>query len=242
MFNVDEIRSSIQSDGVVRNHSFVVSFRTPNLMVGQTLSGLNGEQVNLNSLTRIFSVRADSVHLPGLIFPTSDSFRYGIGPSQKMPYGVAFADVPMSFILDSRGLIWSYFYAWTNLIFNFSANMNANRDPNGVGGGNPSYTLAYRDDYETDVNVDVFDPMGMTILSLRFNHAFPNLVQDIPLNWGATNEITRMGCTFTYRDWEIVPDGGSVAAAAAGSSQWRNQTQPEFSLTGIPSARPGVTL
>lgn len=239
VFHVDEFRQSLIRSAYVRTHSFVVTIPTPPGMQNQSLTSLDGTTVNLSTLAQIFRVRADTVHLPGILFPTSDTFRYGIGPMMKMPYNVMYTDCPITFILDGKGIIWNFLYTWYNLIFNFAGNMNQNSNPNGAGGGNPNYCLTYRTDYEVDLHVEVFDPQGERVLILRMNHAWPNLMQDLPLGWERTDEIARLGCTFTFRDWEIIPEGSSVAANFDNTNvnQWVDQERPEFWIGGRPPGR-----
>ncbi len=230
---------TLKRDGYVRPHSFTVTIPTPPALLSQKFNDLNGNQVSISTLGQIFRVRADSCHVPGLLFPTSDTFRYGIGPLQKMPFGIMYTDAPMTFILDGKGIIWNYFYAWANLIFGFAANMNNVQDPNQQGGGIPNYCVGYRDDYEVNLMIEVFDPMGGRVITIRLNHAWPSLMQDTPLNWGDNNTLAKLGVYFSYRDWEIVPEGSSTLSDFDAQNQaiWGNQSQPEFWIGGRPPGR-----
>ena len=99
--------------------------------------GGNGSSVTTQSTESLLQIRAESAKLPGVLIQTSDVNRVGIGPTQKMPFNAQFTDTSITFVSDSKGEIYNYFYTWLNSIFDFSGIYNRN--------ALPSYKTEYKD-------------------------------------------------------------------------------------------------
>jgi len=201
-FDLKEIKGSIQSDGYLKTHSFTVMFGTPKVMQGKRFSIVNsdsGKAVNsasLSEIPKLMVLRADTAQIPGSLLLTTDSARYGIGPNQKTPVNVIFTDTAFTFIADSYGLLWAYFYFWHNSIFSW--------DQKASGGRVPSYTMEYRENFSTDIIINVYEPHGRKVMSFKLIDAYPTLIPSTPLSWGENDQILKMNVGFTFRQWEMM--------------------------------------
>ncbi len=68
-------------------------------------------------LLRALSLRAINAKFPGIHMMTKDDIsRYGYGPIEKAPYNAQFSDSGLSFIVDVRGKVYSFWYKWLKYI------------------------------------------------------------------------------------------------------------------------------
>jgi len=179
-YSVQDILGSINKNGWLSSNKFQVMISTPITLKSSIDDSL-------------LTFRAEDCRLPGVTYMASDVNRFGIGPMQKMPYNVLFADTSITFIADKNGAIYNYFYNWMNTIFEFS----------GQNSTHGSYQTEYKDNYTTDIQIIVYDNNGNQVQTAKFLDAFPISLNEIPLSWNQNNQLLKVTVGFSFRDWTL---------------------------------------
>ena len=78
---------------------------------------------------RFLSYRNDSFSTPGMSIATTDIRRYGVGPTEKKPYGVIYQDVTFNYILDTQNSQHKFFYRWMDSIVTMIEKHRTSADP-----------------------------------------------------------------------------------------------------------------
>lgn len=206
MFNIDGFRSNIHKQGTLRTNRFRVIIPVPNSLRDSAVSSGVGDMGNL------LTFRAEQIKAPGITINSDQVYRYGIGTTQQMPYSAAYTDNVISFISDGRGLIWNFWYLWINSIFGFSG--NDNNFNGGAFNTLPSYQLAYKEDYATQISVIVYDQLENEIQKINMYDAFPISINDNQLGWGDNNRLLKVTVGFTFKEFSIEGAGSTVLSAA----------------------------
>lgn len=198
-FNISDFRTSMNSAGVLRSHSYMIMINPP-----PSLSSYDTSQLTL---------RCDSVNMPGINFMTQDGiYRYGYGPAEIMPYNVMFTPVTMSLMVDRAASQYTFFNLWMNSIFDM--NMQG-----GILGGSESsspYEVAYKEDYAVTMNMFVYNETADKVIELTFQEAYPLLMQDTPLAWGEQQNIIRLQISMAYKTFYMKTiEGFSTTSAGA---------------------------
>jgi len=190
-FNINSFQSDISKNGYLQTNKFIVAFNSPPIMQGITIDD------NPTSTTeQLVQVRAESVKVPGIALLQTDVNRYGIGPSQKMPFSARFTENAITFISDRNGELYKYFYTWMNNIFDFGGT-------SGTSNIGATYSTAYKDNYVTDLHVYVYDNAGNQIKDIVMYRAYPESINDITLNWNDNSNLMKITVSISYRDWSM---------------------------------------
>jgi len=222
-FNVNNFRSDISKNGVLQTNKFLVAFNSPPCMQGVYIGTQQGTTYS-SSTEQLVQARAESVKVPGVALLQSDINRYGIGPTQKMPFSARFTENAITFISDRNSQLYMYFYTWMNKIFDFSGSAYQSN----IGA---SYATEYKDNYVTDLHVYVYDNAGNQVQDIVMYRAFPESINDINLSWNDVNQLMKITVSISYRDWAMVG-----VSNAAGSAQAAASTFNPTSFAGNPSA------
>lgn len=230
-FNISEFSASIAEYGILQNNKFLVYFASPGSLQDSVYGTQGDSGFSLNT-ERIIQMRAEQARLPGIVTLTKDINRYGVGVVQKMPFNAQFTDTSITFIADANAEIYKYFYAWITSIIDF----NGSNTQRGVA----TYKVGYKDDYATDIQIIVFDNYGNMVKTITLYEAYPNTMNDIPLDWNNNNTLMKITVGFTFKEWSIegvnnsdqngqatsnyptqanYPSGSSVASSRATVSQ-----------------------
>lgn len=218
MFKIDQFQAEINKAGVLRNNRFVVNFTSPKYLASK-YPGTAMQNIML---------RCEAAQIPGMQFATVDGpARLGYGPIEATPYGVAFEDVSMTFIVDSKSNLHKYFYDWVNSIVNFQSRGGAAlKDALGPVKGMKTFEVGYKNDYSTNIKVMMYNPKNQKILQTTMYKAFPKAVPSMDLSWQATDEIVKLTIPFSYTDFQVeyinAPD--SVLPLETGSVDNRVRT------------------
>jgi len=197
-FDIEEIRAEIIDGGVVKPHDYRVIITPPRVLLGKQLRLMSGTEYTLsNESARTLTFRANSVRIPGVMSATTEVARYGIGPLQKMAYNTIFTDNTITFMEDVDGLVAAFFYAWQNEIMDFSERSDGGQSRRAT------YEMGYRENYETSVKIDLYEPGGQRINQFSMDFAFPNLIGDAQLGWGIHDQILVRTVGFTFRTWNM---------------------------------------
>ena len=150
MLDIKEFKSQIQKYDVERPNLFTVLINMPSN--ASTL--LKSEWSELGNPLSLF---VQNTTLPGIGVITESVRRYGLGPSQKMPVGVAFSDVSVTYIADGGGRIYNLFYEWMDSIIPSHNKLAAPGNPQPESElKNLSYVMSYQNSYVCDIVISTY--------------------------------------------------------------------------------------
>ena len=190
-FNITNFFTSVNTKGVLRDNSFILSIMPP-----QVMSNFSATQT-INEL----SLRCESVNIPGINLQTQDIFRYGTGPVEKSPYSAFFTDVTAQFIVDRDATEYTFFNLWMNSIVNMDLQ-------GGMLAANPQfnslpYEVRYRSEYATRVFIFVYNDKQEKVVEVTLEDAYPLTLHDTPFNWNNQDAMVKLQVTLNYRSMYI---------------------------------------
>ncbi len=190
-FNISNFKSSINSNGILRNNMFLVNIASPSVI---------RNKFDLEFMSTQVTLRCESINLPGMNLLTTDGiYRYGYGPPEKIPYGAIFSDLSASFIVDRSGSQFRFFNIWMNNIYNVDSSK-------GIGAVNPdtgsqTFEMGYKGTYATDITIFVYNEQTDKVLEMTLHEAYPYQVNDVPLSWSGKDDMVLLNVAFTYRNF-----------------------------------------
>jgi hypothetical protein len=205
-FNIDSFKSNLDSYGYLKNNIFEVGVQTPNFMLGGVLNN-NGILSSPTTINNMMKFRIDQTSVPGVSILSGDHPIYGVGPTQKMPYGAFFHDITFSILLDKKADLWQFWYNWVRYIFEFNGTEPNSRNFNIAGGvgseRTPAFTTRYKDDYSSTMQIVMYDTNGNVVQRINLYEAFPSSVREIPLSWNDHGDLLRIAVSITYSNFSI---------------------------------------
>lgn len=202
-FNVNNFKANINDYGYIKNNKFEVFVQSPKFLQNKNMV-VNGKTTNVSDMNNLLRFRIDQVNMPGISLTSVDTNRYGIGPTQKMPYNAQFVDTGFRILLDRNTDLWDFWYNWLNGIFNFNGQ---EADGNNIftGGRIPNYVVEYKDNYSSNMTIVLYDDLGKTVKKINLYEAFPSSIKDIPLSWSdTTNNLLALSISITFSSYSIV--------------------------------------
>jgi hypothetical protein len=209
-FNINNFKQNIDSLGYIKNNKFEVYVQAPRFLRNKAMR-INGRRYPISRINNILKFRIEQVRTPSVSLLSLDTNRFGIGPTQKMPFNAQYFDTTFSILLDRNTDLWDYWYNWTNAIFNFNGKEPSSNNPF-VGGRIPSYTVEYKDEYSTTMMIIIYDDTGRIIKTINLYEAFPSSIREIQLAWNDNINLMRLSITVTYSNYSI--EGSSFAASS----------------------------
>jgi hypothetical protein len=204
-FNIQDFADNIGRYGTLPVSKFNVEITVPGV-----LGGAYGVETS-----RVMSMRAERVNMPGIVFDAYESRRYGVGPRIKTPTGKSrFNEVSIDFIDTSDMAIAKFFYDWMYNIV----------DVSGSGGTVtriPTFMTGYKEDYCVNMIIKVYNSAGTEsgvggeatpILRFGLVEAFPISMADAGLAWSRTNELFKTSVVFAYTNHQLLQGSGSSLA------------------------------
>lgn len=214
-FNISRFKSNIDEYGYAKNNKFEVFIQPPRFLQNKSLE-VNGRQRSISNLNDLLRYRIDQVKTPSPSLLSIDTNRYGVGPTQKMPYNAQFFDTTFSVLVDKNTDIWDFWYSWINAIFNFNG-----QEPSGtnifLGGRIPNYITEYKDEYSTNMMIVIYNDIGETIKTINLYEAFPSSMREVQLAWNDNVNLMRLFISITYSSYSIV--GSNINSAATTTAQ-----------------------
>lgn len=185
--NIENFRSEINKNGVLKTNKFLVKINPPNSLKGRD--------------TRPIELRCDNIQWPGVSFATLDTPpRAGYGATEVIPYAPIFEDITMTFIVDKNSETHRFFYNWMNTVINMKS-IGQSLLQKGA------YEVGYKDAYSTDININVYDDQGVEdknkVMMATLYRAFPRTMPSFDLSWANNDEIMKLNVQFTYTDYFI---------------------------------------
>lgn len=207
-FSINEFRSELNVNGVLRSHSFTMVMRPPKMFAtNDQFKDVFGDETFgdpiKNPDLRNLVMRCESIVVPGVNFFTSDNIRrYGYGPIERRPYLPQFNPITATFVVDRAAEVIRFFHLWNNGIMNhdvFAGGFNGS--PNSV---SKPYFLRYKDDYICpQLTIFVYDEKFQQSFVVKLRDAYPLTTTDISMSWGLTDDVIRYSVTFMYTDMAI---------------------------------------
>lgn len=147
MIDINQFKSAVHKHDLERPNLYAVKIGLPRTAPG----GEGGllEAFDESEKGRILTLFCKSATLPGIALGTVDTKRYSVGPTHKMPIGVGFSDVSMTFLCDASGVTYNVFYQWLNTIMPFS-------DGTQAPGNGRSFQLEFKKNYESDITIEMY--------------------------------------------------------------------------------------
>lgn len=216
-FNIKTFKANINDFGYVKNNKFEVFVQAPRFLQGKKIK-IDKQEVNFNDLNRMMRFRIDQVKSPSASLMSIDTNRYGVGPTQKMPFNAQYYDTSFYVLLDNKTYLWDFWYNWINGIFNFNG-----QEPNGnnlfLGGRIPNYTVEYKDEYTSTMIIVIYNDVGEIVKTINLYDAFPSSMREVLLRWNDNADLMRLILTVTYSSYSIVGTNVLNTTDATGASE-----------------------
>ena len=191
-FNVTDFRAYKDKAGLLYKHDFHVEMPFP--------KGMN-DRGKYNYTWHNIELACDTCNFPATALKTYNVQRYSYGAMQKNPTISSFSDLHCTFLCDRESKIWQFFHDWMRLVVNYDFERNS------VSGGTMDvYEISYRQDYEVDLFLYIYDAVGTLVRKVGFRSAYPVLVEDIPMDWAGRNQYIKVPVTFSFIDWTEIKD------------------------------------
>jgi hypothetical protein len=203
-FSINSFRSEMLENEVLPSHTYLVTF-APFRDMG------TGENAALTSFVtnkrNTLMMRCENVVLPAPSLIEEENIRrYGYGPVEKVPYGVQFSDVTMTWVVDKNSEIVDFFHQWMNtIVMHDSPNtlMAPNFARPGLQDYNP-FEVGYKDSYANPtVRIYVYNRQNETTTTYEMYDVFPMNIQSMNLSWADENQVQKLTVTFAYTNMRV---------------------------------------
>lgn len=147
MIDINQFKSAVHKHDLERPNLYAVKIGLP-----RTAPGGDGgllQAFDESEKGRILTLFCKSTTLPGVAIGTADAKRYSVGPTHKMPAGIGFTDISMTFLCDASGITYNVFYQWLNTIIPFS-------DGTQAPGNGRNFQLEFKKNYESDITIEMY--------------------------------------------------------------------------------------
>jgi hypothetical protein len=213
----------------------------PSRFVVKIIPGGNTSKIirdNVENMTFL----CNSAALPGIQIITSDHRRQNMGTFDRRPFGVQATDIPLTFMLDSRGTIQTLFRDWTNQIVNYSFKKGEHKPTR----GKHLFEVGYRDEYLCEIDIHCLEQKQKNIITYHLYEAFPMQVGDVTAAWSETDSFGVLPVQFTFRTFDInVEEIGSEdkpsAATTAGDNSTRDSSAPTLGTAKQDTIQTGLS-
>lgn len=225
-FEINKFRANILKNGVVSGNRYLVKFYPFRVNGGNaTLNKL------VNSLNFDLTFRCENVLLPTVALLQEENIRrYGYGPVEKVPYGVQFSDVTLTFVEDQYSEINNFFYQWLNTIVNYESSGGLMR--RGVGRETlneySAYEVGYRDSYSMpQLTIETFDYSQKAVTAYTLYEVFPTDIQSVNLSYADENQILKMTVTLAFTDMATEDRGKTPEEIEAENAENQRSSKEE---------------
>lgn len=201
-FTISNFRSEIESGSVLPSHSYLTTFSP--FRPSDTTVALNQM---LAAYRDPLTMRCENVVLPTIQLLEEENIRrYGYGPVEKIPYGVQFGDITLTWIVDRYSELPDFFHHWMNSIVTYEAKgalmkSNISNRPGLQNRG--AYEVGFKDDYTCPVlTVNVYNQQLIAVADYIMYDVFPMNIQSANLSWADENQYQKLTVTFAFTDME----------------------------------------
>ena len=207
-FDIASFFSEVLANDTLASHSYLVSFAPFRTGFDENKPLTDFVLNKRNTLM----LRCENIVLPTPSLLEEENIRrYGYGPVEKVPYGVQFSDVTMTWLVDSRSEIIDFMHQWMNtIVWHDTPNMSgegttidtaSKRD--GLRGYKP-YEVGYKDAYTNPiVRIYVYNRQQQTVTEYEMYDVFPMNIQSQNLSWADENQVQKLSVTFAYTNMRV---------------------------------------
>lgn len=201
-FTISNFRSEIESGSVLPSHSYLVTFSP--FRTGPETAVLNQM---ISAYRDPLTLRCENVVLPTIQLIEEENLRrYGYGTVEKVPYGVQFGDLTLTWIIDRYSQLPDFFHQWMNSIVSYESKGGLMREGVNTRPGLSSrgaFEMGYKDDYACPVlTVNVYNQQLVAVADYIMYDVFPLNIQSINLSWTDENQYQKLTVTFAFIDME----------------------------------------
>lgn len=216
VFDINSFRSEIINNDVLPSHSYLVTFSPFRLGFKENQPLTDFVTNKRNTLV----MRCESIILPTPSLLEEENIRrYGYGPVEKIPYGVQFSDVSMTWLVDKKTEIVDFMHQWLNTIVMHdspNAGMYQAGDPGDFRPGLNEYSpfeVGYKDGYANPiVRIYVYNRQNETVTEYEMFDVFPTNIQSMNLSWADENQVQKLTVNFAYTNMRVKAPQKTTAA------------------------------
>jgi len=236
-FNINSFRSEIINEDVLPSHSYLVTFSPFRTGFEENKPLTDFVQNKRNTLM----LRCESIILPTPSLLEEENIRrYGYGPVEKIPYGVQFSDVAITWLVDKRSEIIDFMHQWMNTIVMHdspNSNMAPSVDPKNARDGlynvYSPFEVGYKDGYANPiVRIYVYNRQNETVTEYEMYDVFPMNIQSMNLAWADENQVQKLTVNFAYTNMKVRAPQKTTAEQAnyifnKGGNPYEERKQPD---------------
>jgi hypothetical protein len=175
-FSVQEMKSSIASDGFLKASSY-------EMVVAPPVGG--GE---------LLRIRAESVSLPGSSFASVDAYKpFGSGLTYQIPHTFTPQEISVTHLIDANSDILKTLIDWSSSIVNFK----------GVGRGGRGATANYFKDYVVDASIFLYSNDGKKQKTITLFQMYPSTIDQVQMSWASSDEIAKVNVSYQFVNYTI---------------------------------------
>lgn len=179
-FSPDEFRASF-ADGIASSSYFQLRFTgVPKFMTGK---------INVDAL-RVLPMHIKKAQLPDMSLQTNP-VTFGGGIPIQYPYENSTSPLTIEIVASSNLWEREFFTTWQNYIIDYSTI-----------GNRPTFSIAYFDDYVTDIEIDYYNEEGEITSTFLFQDVYPKTMTSVDLDWSAKDVLT-FTVELSYSYWSI---------------------------------------
>lgn len=216
VFDINSFRSEIINNDVLPSHSYLVTFSPFRLGFTENQPLTDFVTNKRNTLV----MRCESIILPTPSLLEEENIRrYGYGPVEKIPYGVQFSDVSMTWLVDKKSEIVDFMHQWLNTIVMHdspNAGMYQAGDPTDFRPSLNEYSpfeVGYKDAYANPiVRIYVYNRQNETVTEYEMFDVFPTNIQSMNLSWADENQVQKLTVNFAYTNMRVKAPQKTTAA------------------------------
>jgi hypothetical protein len=204
VFNINSFLTEVINNDVLPSHSYLVTF-------APFRDGYDENKPLTKFVTNKRSnliMRCESIILPTPSLLEEENIRrYGYGPVEKIPYGVQFSDVAMTWLVDSNSEIIDFMHQWMNTIVMHDspgANMAQTSQKRDNLNNYRPFEVGYKDGYTNPiVRVYVYNRQQQTVTEYEMFDVFPMNIQSMNLAWSDENQLQKLTVNFAYTNMRV---------------------------------------
>jgi hypothetical protein len=169
-FDINDIKNEIV-EGLARANAYRVFIAGPNVQdIGSDITLL-----------------CEIAELPGRQFQTTEQTMYGM--YRKMPYGVIYNEIVLTFAEHRDFRIRKLFDSWQRKVSDPTNNY-----------------FSYYENYIADIEIFALDPSNYARYNVLLEECYPVTISPQPLGYGEVDSYLKLSITFAYRRWRNLKD------------------------------------
>jgi hypothetical protein len=186
------ISTTAKLSGFINPSHFMVYVTPP-----KWLRSATSETKEFNNFGKILPFLCSGSAVPGMRITTAPVPHYGYGVAQPRPLRPTFENIQMQYYMDNQSVALDFFTKWIQKIINFDVDATGARSTSGAFYGE----VSYMDEYQTTIDIYVFDSASARVLHVKLHEAFPVSIGDVRLDWGSSDQLALLDVAIAYKSW-----------------------------------------